>query len=40
MREAIVGLKTRFGNMLYFPSGEGKRKEDTDGGKRKQLRKK
>jgi hypothetical protein len=39
MREAIVRFDTRLGNIWYFASGQGKRKADTDGGKRKRVRK-
>jgi hypothetical protein len=39
MREAIVRFDTRLGNISYFASGQGKRKADTDGGKRKRVRK-
>ena len=37
MREAIVRFDTRLGNISYFASGQGKRKADTDGGKRKRV---
>jgi len=39
MREAIVRFDIRRGNISYFASGQGKRKADTDGGKRKRVRK-
>jgi hypothetical protein len=39
MREAIVEFDTRLGNILYFACGQGKRKADTDCGKRKRVRK-
>jgi len=39
MCEAIVRFDTRLGNISYFASGQGKRKADTDGGKRKRVRK-
>jgi hypothetical protein len=39
MREAIVRFDTGLGNISYFASGQGKRKADTDGGKRKRVRK-
>jgi hypothetical protein len=39
MREAIVQLDTQLGNISYFASGQGQRKADTDGGKRKRVRK-
>jgi len=39
MCEAIVRFYTRLGNISYFASGQGKRKADTDGGKRKRVRK-
>jgi hypothetical protein len=39
MPDAIVLSETRHGNILYFGSGQGKRKADTDRGKRKQVRK-
>jgi hypothetical protein len=38
MREAIGRFDTRLGNISYFASGQGKRKADTDGGKRKRVR--
>ena len=38
MPEAIVRSDTRLGNISYFPSGQGKRMTDTDGGKRKRVR--
>jgi hypothetical protein len=37
MREVIVRFDTRLGNISYFASGQGKRKSDTDGGKRKRM---
>jgi len=39
MRQAIVRFDTRLGNISYFPSGQGKSKADTDGGKGNQVRK-
>ena len=39
MREAIVRFDTRLGNISYFASGQGKRKADKEGGKRKRVRK-
>jgi len=39
MREEIVQLNTRLGNILYFACGQGKWNADTDGGKRKRVRK-
>jgi len=39
MREAIVRFDTWLGNISYFASGQGKRKADTDDGKRKRMRK-
>jgi hypothetical protein len=39
MRKAIVQFDTRLVNISYFASGQGKRKADTDGGKRKRMRK-
>jgi hypothetical protein len=37
MREAIVQFDTRLGNISYFTSGQGKRKADTEGGKRNRV---
>jgi hypothetical protein len=39
MHEVIVRFDTQLGNISYFASGQRKRKADTDGGKRKWLRK-
>jgi len=39
MREAIVRFHTRLGNLPYFTSGQGKKKADTDGGKRTRVHK-
>jgi hypothetical protein len=39
MRQAIVRWNTRLGNIWYFACGQGKRKAETDGGKRKWVRK-
>jgi len=38
-REVIVLFYCRLGNILYFASGHGKEKADTEGGMRKQVRK-
>jgi len=37
MREAIVPFDTRLDNMSYFTSGQGKRKTDTEGGRRMRV---
>jgi len=37
MREVIVWFNTWLGNISYFASGQGNRKADTDGGKRKHV---
>jgi hypothetical protein len=39
MREAIVRFDTQLGNISYFASGQGKRKADKEGGRRKRVRK-
>jgi len=39
MHEGIVRFDTRLGNISYFARGQGKRKADTEGGKRKRVRK-
>jgi len=38
MREGIVPFDTRLGNISYFTSHQGKRKADTEGGRRKRVR--
>jgi hypothetical protein len=39
MREAIVWFNTQLANISYFASGQGKRKADTEDGRRKWVRK-
>jgi len=39
MREAMVRFNTRLGNISFFASCQGKRKADTEGGRRQQVRK-